>query len=185
VFDGRGTAAYQPGDAVSPVNYYGYTKWLGEKLAQENNERTILIRSSWIYSEDGNNFVRTMLRLMKEKPAINVVNDQIGSPTYATDLAGAIFTIILSLEEGNIHYGIYHYSNKGGISWYDFALAIRDLAGLTCEVSPVPTSAYPTPARRPAYSVMDTTAITKDFGVEIVDWKISLQTCIGKMRKGV
>jgi dTDP-4-dehydrorhamnose reductase len=183
VFDGKGTAPYQPGDAVSPVNYYGYTKWLGEKLAQENNERTIIIRSSWVYSEQGNNFVRTMLRLMKEKPVINVVNDQVGCPTYATDLAEAILKVTAALKEGNIHYGIYQYSNRGAISWYDFAIAIRKLAGLTCEVLPVPTSAYPTPAKRPAYSVMDTSAITKDFEVEIKDWKKSLQTCITNLNR--
>lgn len=181
VFNGKGTAPYQTGDAVSPVNYYGYTKWLGEKLALENNERTVIIRSSWIYSENGNNFVRTMLRLMKEKPVINVVNDQIGSPTYATDLADAIFKVTQSLDAGNTHYGIYQYSNKGEISWYDFALAIRELAGLTCEVLPIPTTAYPTPAKRPAYSVMNTTAIAEDFGIEIRHWKTSLQTCIASL----
>lgn len=178
VFDGKGTQPYQTNTQTDPVNYYGYTKWLGEKLALENNARTIIIRTSWLYSSHGNNFVKTMLRLMKDRAELKVVSDQIGSPTYAADLGNAIFKVILSLEKGNAHYGVYHYSNGGAISWFDFAKAIRDIAKLSCEVLPIPTSAYPTPAKRPAYSVMDTSRIVKDFNVGIENWQTSLQKCI-------
>jgi dTDP-4-dehydrorhamnose reductase len=119
-----------------------------------------------------------MLRLMKERPELKVVSDQIGSPTYAADLAGAILQVIQSLIKGNTHYGIYHYSNQGVISWYDFAVAIRDKAGLQTTVLPIPSSAYPTPAKRPAYSVMDTNDIVKDFGVKLNTWEDSLTHCI-------
>ena len=179
VFDGNGTRPYRVDDvSTSPVNYYGYTKWLGEKLALENNPKTIIIRTSWVYSTHGNNFVKTMLRLMKERPELKVVSDQIGSPTYAADLAGAILQVIQSLTKGNTHYGIYHYSNQGVISWYDFAVAIRDKARLQTTVLPIPSSAYPTPAKRPAYSVMDTNDIVKDFGVKLNTWEDSLTHCI-------
>lgn len=181
VFDGNGSQPYLTTDTPDPINYYGYTKWLGEKLALENNERTIIIRTSWLYSEYGNNFVKTMLRLMNEKSEVKVVYDQLGSPTYAADLADAILKIIVSLEKGNGQYGIYQYSNMGVISWYDFATAIKNIAGLPCEILPIPGSAYATPANRPAYSVMDTMAIVKDFGIEIKDWKQSLETCVGKL----
>lgn len=182
VFDGKGTKPYQTDSLTDPVNYYGYTKWMGEKLALENNEHTIIIRTSWVYSTHGNNFVKTMLRLMKERPELKVVSDQIGSPTYAADLADAILQVITSLEKGNTHYGIYHYSNTGVISWYDFATAIRDLSGLPCNVLPQPGSAYPTPAKRPAYSVMDTSLIAKDFGITLKDWHASLESCLGNMK---
>lgn len=181
VFDGKGSEPYQTNQTPDPVNYYGYTKWLGEKLALVNNDRTIIIRTSWLYSEYGNNFVKTMLGLMKEKTALKVVNDQLGSPTYAADLADAILKIIVSLETGNRHYGIYQYSNIGVISWYDFATTIRNIAVLPCEILPIPGSVYVTPAKRPAYSVMDTTAIVKDFGIELKEWKKSLKTCLGKL----
>lgn len=180
VFNGNAGHPYQPGDATDPVNYYGYTKLAGERLALQNNPRTLVIRTSWVYSDHGNNFVKTMLRLMKERDAISVVNDQLGSPTYAADLAKAIMQIISVYQEGNTHYGICHYSNKGVISWYDFALAIRDLAGLSCIVHPIPTTKYPTPAKRPAYSVMDTGVIEKDFSLHIPGWKESLQVCLSK-----
>ncbi len=183
VFDGNGTKPYQPNTATNPVNYYGYTKLMGEKLAIANNERTIIIRTSWVYSEHGHNFVKTMLRLMKERVELKVVNDQVGSPTYAADLADAIFQVVVSHKKGNRHYGIYHYSNKGVISWFDFATAIRDISGSKCEVLPQPSSAYPTPAKRPAYSVMDSSDIVKDFGIVMHDWKTSITTCIAKMEK--
>ncbi len=179
VFDGNGTRPYRVDDvSTSPVNYYGYTKWLGEKLALENNPKTIIIRTSWVYSTHGNNFVKTMLRLMKERPELKVVSDQIGSPTYAADIASAILQVIHSISKGNNHYGIYHYSNQGVISWHDFAVAIRDKAGLQTNVLPIPSSAYPTPAKRPAYSVMDTNDIVRDFGVKLNTWEDSLTHCI-------
>lgn len=176
VFNGQGTKPYLPEDATDPVNYYGYTKWLGEQLALKNCSRTIIIRTSWVYSSHGNNFVKTMLRLMKERTELNVVNDQVGSPTYAKDLAEAILTIIS--QTGNQAYGVYHYSNEGVISWFDFATAIRDAAQLSCKVNPIPTTAYPTPAKRPAYSVMDKQKIIQQFHVPVRDWKESLHACL-------
>lgn len=184
VFNGQGTAPYPVSAPIEPVNYYGYTKSVGEKLATENNPKTIIIRTSWVYSAHGNNFVKTMLRLMKERPELKVVADQVGAPTYAADLAEAILQIIRSLEKKNIHYGIYHYSNQAVISWYDFAGTIRDMAGLTCTVHPCDTAGYPTPAKRPAYSVMDTSDIVRDFGIVIKDWKQSLSTCISRLLAG-
>jgi dTDP-4-dehydrorhamnose reductase len=181
VFDGRGTHPYHSDTPTDPVNYYGYTKWIGEKLALENNTQTIIIRTSWLYSSHGNNFVKTMLRLMKEREEIKVVSDQLGSPTYAADLAEALVTVIHSLQEGNKQYGIYQYSNSGTISWFDFATAIRNEAGLLCKVLPIPTCSYPTPAKRPAYSVMDTSALVNLYGIDIKDWQKSLQTCLGKL----
>jgi dTDP-4-dehydrorhamnose reductase len=182
VFDGNGTIPYQTNMAANPVNYYGYTKWIGEKLALENNPQTIIIRTSWVYSIHGNNFVKTMLRLMKERPEIKVVDDQTGCPTYAANLAAAILQIISSLQNGNKHYGIYQYSNTGVISWFNFATAIRDEAGLHCAVLPIPGSSYPTPAKRPTYSVMDTNVIVKDYGIVLTDWRESLKICLGKMK---
>ncbi len=182
VFDGKGSKPYQTDSPADPVNYYGQTKWLGEKLALEKNARTIIIRTSWVYSVHGNNFVKTMLRLMKNRPELSVVSDQVGSPTYAADLAAAILKMIRSLQSGNSHYGIYHYSNEGVISWYEFATAIRDLAGLNCKVLPIPASAYPAPAKRPAYSVLDKRTIVADFGIHLMDWRKSLQRCLDKLK---
>lgn len=174
VFDGAGTKPYLPYDATNPINYYGYSKWLGEKLALENNPNTIIIRTSWVYAQNGHNFVKTMMRLMSERESINVVDDQVGCPTYAHDLAKAILHIIQQIPE-NKNRGIYHYSNTGVISWFQFASAIQQLTGLNCKVNPVPSTAYPTPAKRPSYSVMDLTSIQNDFGVELIDWKTSLE----------
>lgn len=179
VFNGKGEKPYRLEDATDPVNYYGYTKWLGEKLSLENNPRTIIIRTSWVYSSFGHNFVKTMLRLMKERDEISVVEDQLGCPTYAADLAAAIMHVIRALQQGEQRFGIYHYSNQGAISWYTFATAIRDLAGYTCTVHPIPTGAYPTPAKRPAYSVMDIARIGEDYGVPFMGWRESLEVCLG------
>jgi dTDP-4-dehydrorhamnose reductase len=181
VFDGNGVTPYKADTPTNPVNYYGYSKWLGEKLALENNPQTIIIRTSWVYSTHGNNFVKTMLRLMGARDEIKVVNDQVGCPTNAADLAAAILTVVSSLQNGNRHYGIYQYSNTGMISWFDFATAIRDAAGFTCKVLPIPGSAYPTPAKRPAYSVMDTSRIVNDFGITLKAWGDSLQLCINQL----
>jgi dTDP-4-dehydrorhamnose reductase len=147
----------------------------------KNNDKTIIIRTSWLYSSHGNNFVKTMLRLMKERTELKVVSDQLGSPTYAADLANAILQVVSAIQHGNTHKGIYQYSNTGLISWFGFATAIRDMSGLSCNVLPIPTTAYPTPAKRPAYSVMDTSDLMRDFNVQIKDWKTSLQECLGKL----
>jgi dTDP-4-dehydrorhamnose reductase len=179
VFNGNGTEPYKANAATDPVNYYGYTKAEGEKKALANNPATIVIRTSWLYSSHGNNFVKTMLRLMSERSEIKIVSDQIGSPTYAADLARAVLAIIDSVENGNeIREHIYQFSNTGIISWFDFATAIRDEVKLDCHVLPIPTSAYPTPAKRPAYSVMDTEGIGKDFGIQLKDWRTALQECL-------
>lgn len=182
VFAGDGKEPYKPEQPTNPINYYGYSKWLGEKLALENNPNTIIVRTSWVYSFHGNNFVKTMLRLMKEREELKVVADQVGSPTYAADLAQALMQIVVSLENGNSHTsGIYHYSNEGVISWFNFATAIAELSGSTCKVLPITTDAYPTPAKRPAYSVMDKQSIQDDFRIELKNWKDSLKVCLDKL----
>jgi dTDP-4-dehydrorhamnose reductase len=182
VFDGNGTAPYTTIQATAPLNYYGYSKWLGEKLALENNPKTIVIRTSWVYCEHGNNFVKTMLRLMKDRTSLNVVCDQIGSPTYAPDLAKAILKVIIRLQNDQSNYGVYHYSNSGVISWYEFAAAIKALAGLSCEVNPIASAEYPTPAKRPFYSVMDISLIQQNFEVAITNWEESLRLCISNLK---
>jgi len=175
VFDGTATEPYKEDHPVNPVNAYGASKLKGEQLALQNNPDSIIIRTSWVYSSFGNNFVKTMLRLMKERESINVVADQQGCPTYAADLAAAIMHII---SAGNNSAGIYNFSNSGIINWHEFAVAIKELSGSNCIVNPIPSSQYPTPAKRPAYSVMDTSKITSTFGVTIPAWKESLKKCI-------
>ncbi|HEX2848359.1 MAG TPA: dTDP-4-dehydrorhamnose reductase [Chitinophagaceae bacterium] len=178
VFDGNATAPYKTDAATNPQSVYGESKLLGEQKAIANNDQTVIIRTSWVYSVFGKNFVKTMLRLMSEKTEINVVSDQVGSPTYAADLAKAILHIVSS---GNWYPGIYHFSNKGVISWYDFAVAIKELSGSHCTVNPIPSSAYPTPAKRPSYSVMDTSRIVEVYGIEPEDWKSSLVKCLERL----
>ena len=177
VFDGTATSPYKEDNVVSPVNSYGATKLKGEELALHNNPASIIIRTSWVYSSFGNNFVKTMLRLMKEREQISVVSDQVGCPTYAADLAGAIMQIITTknIEE---QAGIYNYSNAGVINWHQFAVAIKELSDSKCLVNPIPSSQYPTPAKRPAYSVLDTSKIQKNFNIQIPEWKDSLQKCL-------
>jgi dTDP-4-dehydrorhamnose reductase len=182
VFDGKGTSPYVPTHPVSPVNAYGASKLLGEQLAMNSNPNSIIIRTSWVYSSFGNNFVKTMLRLMKDRPQLNVVEDQQGCPTYAADLAKAILKIAFHPDLTNIiaaqRPAIYHYSNKDATNWYLFAKAIGELSGSQCQVSPIPSAQYPTPARRPAYSVMDTSRIENDFGIQIPVWQDSLKKCL-------
>lgn len=182
VFDGQGTAPYTTNTPTHPINYYGYTKAVGEQLALKNNPNTVVIRTSWVYSTHGNNFVKTMLRLMKERPEIKVVADQQGCPTYAADLAEAIMQIIAVAQKGNCVAGIFHYSNTGAITWFDFASAIKEAAGLTCSVLPIPTEAFPTPAKRPAYSVMDLKDIEEVFGVVLKPWESQLKDCLNQLK---
>ena len=182
VFNGQGTAPYAVDAATAPVNHYGYTKWMGEELIRKSNAVAVIIRTSWVFSSYGHNFVKTMLRLMSERSEIKVVNDQRGCPTYAADLAAAILQIIQEWETGNTHSGTYHFSNEGDITWYEFACAIRDEAGLVCDIHPIPSSDFPTPAKRPSYSVLDTTKISADFGVKPRNWKEALQTCWQQMQ---
>ena len=183
VFDGTASKPYTESDTTNPLNEYGFTKLKGEQLAIENNPQSIIIRTSWVYSAHGNNFVKTMLRLMKEREEIKVVNDQIGSPTYANDLAEAIMEIILQFPtlDSRLLTNIFHFSNDGIISWYDFAVAIQSLSGLNCKVLPIPSSAYPTPAKRAMYSVMDKQNFINQFHIPLKDWKESLHECLKEL----
>jgi dTDP-4-dehydrorhamnose reductase len=178
VFDGNGTEPYTTESATNPQSVYGASKLQGEKEAIQYNPDSMIIRTSWVYSEFGKNFVKTMLKLMSEREELNVVSDQVGSPTYAADLAAVIMQVIAS---GKWIPGMYHFSNAGVISWYDFALAIKELSGKNCRVNPIPSSQYPTPAKRPAYSVMDTSRLFNRFGLTPKNWKDSLQVCLQKL----
>ena len=179
VFDGKATHPYKEEFPPHPQNVYGASKLEGEKEAMQFNSDSIIIRSSWVYSEFGKNFVRTMLQLMERQNEISVVNDQSGSPTYAFDLAEVILQIISS---GKWFPGIYHYCNEGVISWYDFAKAICDLSGNQCKIKPISTKEYPTPAARPAYSVLDTTKIKRSYAIQTKNWRESLTDCIEKIK---
>ena len=186
VFDGTGSKPYKETDKTNPINVYGKTKLAGEKALQEiMPTNAMIIRTSWVYSEYGNNFVKTMLRLGKERNEINVVSDQIGSPTYATDLAKAILKIIdnRDYQDKDKATEIYHHSNKGEISWYDFTKEIFKLAKIDCKVSPITTEQYPTPAKRPRNTLMCKDKIIEEFSVEILDWKKSLETCIAILKE--
>ena len=175
VFDGQSSVPYTEKDNTHPVNVYGASKLEGEKQCLQNDPDAIIIRTSWVYSAYGNNFVKTMLRLMKEKEFVNVVNDQVGTPTYAADLAEVIMNIIAG---GSWHPGIYHYSNSGNISWYEFAQAIKELSGISCQVNPIPAAGYPTPAKRPSFSLLNTAKIEKTFSITIPGWRTSLEKCL-------
>jgi dTDP-4-dehydrorhamnose reductase len=179
VFDGKAVSPYKETDATHPQSVYGKSKWEGERVLPGS----IIIRTAWLYSSFGNNFVKTMIRLGKEKAALKVVNDQIGTPTYAADLAKAILDILVFSENTQTFAaGIYHYSNEGICSWYDFCVKIYELLKITsCKVNPVPTSEYPTKAQRPAYSVLDKTKIKETFHLIIPRWEDSLQKCINIM----
>jgi dTDP-4-dehydrorhamnose reductase len=179
VFDGHSAEPLREDHPTSPVNVYGASKLLGEQLARERHPAgTVIIRTSWVYSEFGNNFVKTMIRLMREKTAISVINDQIGSPTYAADLAGAILQIA---GGGRFVPGTYHYSNEGQISWYEFALAIKELTSSACTVHSIPTSEYPTPAKRPHYSLLDKNLIRNTYDIKTPAWRESLVLCISRL----
>ena len=171
VFDGKKQTPYIETDMPNPLGVYGVSKWQGERYIQEVMEDYFIIRTSWLYSEYGNNFMKTMLRLSETRDEISVVSDQIGSPTYAGDLAEVLIKIILSSPP---NYGVYHYSNSGTISWYDFAVEIFKQFGKKIEVKPIKTKDYPTAAKRPKYSVLDTTKIENNFNCTIKDWQGSL-----------
>ena len=180
VFNGRNFKPYVETDITDPQSVYGKTKLAGEKALQAINPNGIIIRTSWVYSEVGNNFVKTMLRLGKERDSLNVIFDQIGSPTYAGDLAKAILEIIstCAIDEQPVKSNIYHFSNEGSASWYDFARAIFEISNTRCEVFPIETKDYPTPAKRPHYSLLNKTKIKQGFGISIPYWKDSLKTCL-------
>ncbi len=181
VFDGTASKPYKETDKTNPVSIYGQSKLQGEELAMQHCPSTIIIRTSWLYSSYKNNFVKTMLRLMQEKESINVVNDQLGCPTYAADLALVIMQIIES-GKSNENPGIYHYTNAGITNWYEFALAIKKFTGSNCIVNPITTAAYPTAAKRPAYSVLDTAKIKETFQPAIPNWEDSLQKCLEQLK---
>lgn len=178
VFDGTSDNALTEDAKVSPINVYGLTKLKGEQAIQKWLADAVIIRTSWVYSTYGNNFVKTMIRLMSERDEISVIDDQIGSPTYARDLAEAILSII---EHKEWIGGMYHYSNEGEISWYDFAVAIREIKDLTCVIHAIPTINYPTPARRPKYSLLDKSKIKNDYDLSIPNWKESLSKMIKQL----
>jgi dTDP-4-dehydrorhamnose reductase len=177
VFNGNATSPYLTDTIIDPVNFYGTTKAQGEVLALTINPNTIIIRTSWVFSSHGNNFVKTMMRLMKERATLNVVSDQIGRPTYAKDLAFATIKIIGEASDGKNIKGVYHFANKGVTSWFEFAQHIKKNAGLSCDLLPINTAQFPTPAKRPAYSVLDTQKIETTINIDIPSWEESLLTC--------
>ena len=178
VFDGNATKPYSENDIPNPTGVYGQTKLEGEKAIQAVFENYYIIRTSWVYSQFGNNFMKTMLRLASERDSISVVNDQIGTPTNAVDLAEALIQIILTAnrQPTTANFGIYNFSNEGQCSWYDFAKEIFKINNIEIDIKPIPTSSFPTPAKRPKYSVLDKTKIKSTFGLEIKNWEESLKT---------
>lgn len=175
VFDGNSSQPYMESDSCSPLSVYGQTKLDGERVIQKSLKNYFVIRTSWLYSEFGNNFMKTMLRLGGEKTELNIVNDQLGTPTYAEDLARVLLKII---ESRSSDFGLYHYSNKGVASWHDFAKEIFELEKIEINLSPILTLKYPTPAERPKYSVLDKAKIQNNFGVTIPFWKDSLESAL-------
>ena len=179
VFSGEGNLPIREDAVPAPKGVYGSTKLAGEKALQKSACRRVIVRTSWLYSPNGRNFVKTMRSLMRSGRELKVVYDQLGCPTYAADLADALMHIIHGPRiEGNT---IYHYSDEGAVSWYDFAQAIRELSGYDCRVVPCLTSEYPTKARRPHYSVLDKSAIKRAYRLEIPYWRDSLARCIDRM----
>lgn len=175
VFNGGQTKFYTEEDPTVPLSVYGATKLKGEQAIEGILKQYFIIRTAWLYSEHGNNFMKTMLRLGNERETLNVVYDQIGTPTYAGDLATVLIRIV---SQGLDQFGLYHYSNEGVASWYDFAVAIMEEWGTSCKVLPIKTEAYPLPAKRPNFSVMDKTKIKSIFKIEIPYWKDSLKLCL-------
>lgn len=183
VFDGEKTEPYIESDRVNPQSVYGKTKMEGEEFLLHSGAQSIIIRTAWVYSIYGNNFVKTMLRLGSERDTLNVVADQYGTPTNARDLAKAILDIIIYSEENTtFHQGIYHYSNEGRITWCDFAKEIFNLKNITCKVNAIATSEYPTKAKRPKSSVLDKSKIKKTFNIEIPQWNVSLDKCLKELK---
>ncbi len=183
VFDGKNYKPYVETDVVSPQSVYGKTKLDGENAALQANSHTMVIRTSWLYSTFGNNFVKTMIRLGNERDTLGVIFDQVGTPTYAADLAQSIVTIIDSIESKNNEFisGIYHFSNEGACSWYDFAKEIHNIAHIQCHVNPIETKDYPTPAARPHYSILNKAKIKTNYNIQIPHWKKSLEICIAQL----
>lgn len=185
VFAGDANQPYSESDAVNPQGVYGKTKLQGELNCLNENPDSVVIRTSWLYSEFGNNFVKTMLRLGSERESLNVVFDQVGTPTYAADLAKTILSVIQASEKDSANFipGIYHYSNEGVASWFDFAKTIFEIENIQCNVNPVLSDQFPTPAKRPHFSVLNKSKIRNTFGIEIPYWRDSLRICLEKMEK--
>lgn len=183
VFDGTSCRPYTEDDLPNPQTAYGRTKYAGEQAVLATAQTAVIIRAAWLYSTFGNNFVKTMRRLGAERKSLNVVFDQIGTPTYAGDLAKAIVDILPQMKKGMKE--IYHFSNEGVCSWYDFALAVMAQSDLDCAVLPIESKDYPTPAHRPFYSVLNKAKIKHDFGIKINNWAISLAECVEKMNNGL
>lgn len=186
VFNGNGPRPYRESDSTSPASVYGKTKLAGEKAVEESGCRYIIIRTAWLYSEYGNNFAKTIIRLAQERGLVSVVFDQTGTPTYAGDLANAIAEVVSHKDDPEFHKNgekrIYHFSNEGVCSWYDFALEIVERAGIkTATVKPVTSDQFPSKASRPAYSVLDKGLIKSIYGITIPHWKISLIKCIDSL----
>jgi dTDP-4-dehydrorhamnose reductase len=178
VFAGTGNQPLVETDEAAPISVYGLTKLEGEQVIPALASQYFILRTSWLYSEFAGNFVKTMLKLGRERDELRVIWDQLGSPTYAIDLAGCILHII---ETQSTAYGLYHYSNEGVTSWYDFATAIFELSNLPVKTIPIRTAEYPTKATRPPYSVMDKSKVKQALGVAIPHWRVSLQTCLGRL----
>ncbi len=185
VFDGNNFKPYEESDPTCPIDVYGSTKRAGELAVINSKIDAVVIRTSWLYSSFGDNFVKTMLSLGKKKESLNVISDQIGTPTYARDLAKVCLEILSSPNKENINKNgkIYHYSNEGFASWYDFAVLIMEIAELNCKVKPIQTKDYPTKAKRPLYSVLNKKKIKADFKIEIPEWEESLKECIIKLKQ--
>ena len=184
VFDGNNFLPYKELDPVSPIGVYGETKRAGELFVINSDIDSIVIRTSWLYSSYGNNFVKTMLRLGKEKESLGVIFDQVGTPTYARDLAKTCLEILDYKKEANINSNgnLYHYSNEGVASWYDFAISIMELGGQNCKVNPIQTKDYLTLAKRPQYSILNKSKIKIDFNIQIPYWRDSLAQCIERLK---
>ncbi len=180
VFKGENFKPYKEDDPTCPQGVYGLTKLKGEQALQEINPKGVVIRTSWVYSETGANFVKTMLKLGRDRETLSVIFDQVGTPTYAGDLAKAVLDIVSNsrVTQQNPVFEAYHYSNEGACSWYDFAQAIFELSDIKCHLTPIETKDYPTPAKRPHYSLLNKVKFKQDFGLSIPYWKDSLKTCL-------
>jgi dTDP-4-dehydrorhamnose reductase len=182
VFDGNGNQPIHEDVTPNPLSVYGRSKLDGERNVQDVLDNAYIIRTAWVYSTFGKNFVKTISKLSRERESLNVVSDQVGSPTYARDLATAILVIVQKVHSGEVDVpGIYHYANEGVISWYDFAWFIVSYYKLPCKVNAIPSEMYPTPAVRPKFSVLDKTRLKKTFGIEVPHWYESLKTCLSML----
>lgn len=185
VYHNRQNTPFREGDPVSPKSVYARTKLAGDRAAMKANPLAMVVRTSWVYSPFGNNFVKTMLRLGAERPSLNVVFDQIGTPTYAPDLAAAILQVIQKIESKEVAVetlgGVWHYSNEGVTSWYDFAKAVFEIKKMPCRVNPIETKDFPTPAQRPPFSLLNKAKIKAAFGLEIPHWRESLEKCLAAL----